>query len=108
MINQISILVQKSFHDNYLISFIRFDTMNEKKGGKNETIITSIILGRNCFDSAFMADVVFWARNRNRKTNHGQYRRSDIKDGLKGSSRRTLGYFCRALASDTSGVGLYP
>ena len=38
--------------------------MNKRKGGKNETIITNIILGRNCFDSAFMADVAFWARNR--------------------------------------------
>jgi len=50
------------FH-NYLVSFISFDTMNEKKGGKNETFTTSIILGGNCFDSTFVVDVVF--RNRN-------------------------------------------
>jgi len=50
------------FH-NYLVSFIRFDTMNEKKGGKNETFTTSIILDGNCFDSAFVADVVFRTRN---------------------------------------------
>ena len=50
------------FH-NYLVSFIRFDTMNAKKGGKNETFTTSIILGGNCFDSTFIADVVFGTRN---------------------------------------------
>ena len=50
------------FH-NYLLSFIRFDTMNEKKGGKNETFITSIILGGNCFDSTIVVDVVFRPRN---------------------------------------------
>ena len=50
------------FH-NYLVSFISFDTMNKNKGGKNETFTTSIILGGNCFDSAFMADVVFRTRN---------------------------------------------
>ena len=50
------------FH-NYLVDCIRFDTMNEKKGGKNETFATSIILGWNCFDSAFVADVVFRTRN---------------------------------------------
>ena len=82
--------------------------MNKRKGGKNETIVKNIILDRNCFDSAFMADVAFWARNRNRKTSHRQYRRSDIKNGLKGSSRRTLGYFCRTLAGHSSGVELYP
>ena len=50
------------FH-NYLVSFISFDTMNEKKGGKNETFTTSIILGGNCFDSTFVVDVVFRTRN---------------------------------------------
>ena len=49
--------------NNNLVSFISFDTMNEKKGGKNETLTTSIILGRDYFDTAFMADVVFRARN---------------------------------------------
>ena len=50
------------FH-NYLVCFIIFDTMNAKKGGKNEIFITSIILGGNCFDSIFVADVVFRTRN---------------------------------------------
>ena len=49
--------------NNYLVSFISFDTMNENKGGKNETFTTSIILGGNCFDSTFVVDVVFRTRN---------------------------------------------
>ena len=50
------------FH-NYLVSFISFGTMNAKKGGKNEIFTTSIILGGNCFDSTFVADVAFRTRN---------------------------------------------
>ena len=49
--------------NNYLVSFISFGTMNAKKGGKNEAFTTSIILGGNCFDSAFVVDVVFRTRN---------------------------------------------
>ena len=50
------------FH-NYLVDVIRFDAMNEKKGGKNETFIASIILDGNCFNSTFVVDVVFRTRN---------------------------------------------
>ena len=78
-----------------------------KKGVKDETIISNFILGRNYFYSAFVDDVVFWSRNRTRKTGNEQSPGSDIKKYFNGSSRRTLGYFCSNLAGNSSGIELY-
>ena len=65
--------------------------MNKRKGEKMKTL----------------SQILFWARNQNRKASRRQYRRSDIKIGYNGSSRRTLGYFCGTLAGHSHGIELY-